>query len=181
MTTNRPFMVFSGTKSRYLAEQITEELGCKLGNMIITHFADGEFAVSYEESVRGKDVFLVQSTFPNSDNLMELLLMIDAAKRASAHSIIAVMPYVGWVQQNQYADQGNAIEANLFLFHVIPPQTARVAACMIFSCDASAMSISAVFLPSHITMMRSLMRRISVISEEIMMMDLPCATSSFIS
>ena len=92
MSTNRPFMVFSGTKSRYLAEQICEELGCKLGNMIITHFADGEFAVSYEESVRGKDVFLVQSTFPNSDNLMELLLMIDAAKRASAHSIIAVMP-----------------------------------------------------------------------------------------
>ena len=95
MNTNRPFMVFSGTKSRYLAEQISEELGCELGNMIITHFADGEFAISYEESVRGKDVFLVQSTFPNSDNLMELLLMIDAAKRASAHSIIAVMPYFG--------------------------------------------------------------------------------------
>ena len=101
MSTNRPFMVFSGTKSRYLAEQISEELGCKLGNMIITHFADGEFAVSYEESVRGKDVFLVQSTFPNSDNLMELLLMIDAAKRASAHSIIAVMPYFGWARQDR--------------------------------------------------------------------------------
>ena len=94
-------MVFSGTKSKYLAEQICEELGCKLGNMIITHFADGEFAVSYEESVRGKDVFLVQSTFPNSDNLMELLLMIDAAKRASAHSIIAVMPYFGWARQDR--------------------------------------------------------------------------------
>ena len=101
MSTNRPFMVFSGTKSRYLAEQICEELGCTLGNMIITHFADGEFAVSYEESVRGKDVFLVQSTFPNSDNLMELLLMIDAAKRASAHSIIAVMPYFGWARQDR--------------------------------------------------------------------------------
>lgn len=60
--------------------------------MIINHFADGEFAVSYEESIRGKYVFLVQSTFPNSDNLMELLLMIDAAKRASAKSIIAVVP-----------------------------------------------------------------------------------------
>ena len=101
MSTNRPFMVFSGTKSRYLAEQICDELGCKLGNMIITHFADGEFAVSYEESVRGADVFLVQSTFPNSDNLMELLLMIDAAKRASAHSIIAVMPYFGWARQDR--------------------------------------------------------------------------------
>ena len=101
MSTNRPFMVFSGTKSRYLAEQICDELGCKLGNMIITHFADGEFAVSYEESVRGADVFLVQSTFPNADNLMELLLMIDAAKRASAHSIIAVMPYFGWARQDR--------------------------------------------------------------------------------
>ena len=60
--------------------------------MNITHFADGEFAVSYEESIRGQHVFLVQSTFPNSDNLMELLLMIDAAKRASAKSIIAVLP-----------------------------------------------------------------------------------------
>ena len=101
MNTNRPFMVFSGTKSRYLAEQICDELGCKLGNMIITHFADGEFAVSYEESVRGADVFLVQSTFPNSDNLMELLLMIDAAKRASAYKVVAVIPYFGWARQDR--------------------------------------------------------------------------------
>lgn len=69
--------------------------------MIITHFADGEFAVSFEESIRGHDVFLVQSTFPNSDNLMELLLMIDAAKRASARSIIAVIPYFGWARQDR--------------------------------------------------------------------------------
>lgn len=62
--------------------------------MNITHFADGEFAVSYEESIRGAHVFLVQSTFPNSDNLMELLLMIDAAKRASAKSVVAVIPYL---------------------------------------------------------------------------------------
>ena len=69
--------------------------------MNITHFADGEFAVSYEESIRGRHVFLVQSTFPNSDNLMELLLMIDAAKRASAKSIIAVIPYFGWARQDR--------------------------------------------------------------------------------
>lgn len=69
--------------------------------MNIQHFADGEFSVSYEESIRGKDVFLVQSTFPNADNLMELLLMIDAAKRASAHSIIAVIPYFGWARQDR--------------------------------------------------------------------------------
>ena len=61
--------------------------------MNIEHFSDGEFSVSYEESIRGKDVFLVQSTFPNADNLMELLLMMDAAKRASAHSVIAVIPF----------------------------------------------------------------------------------------
>ncbi len=96
-----PFMVFSGTNSRYLAEKICISLGCELGNMNITHFADGEFAVSYEESIRGSHVFLVQSTFPNSDNLMELLLMIDAAKRASAKSIIAVIPYFGWARQDR--------------------------------------------------------------------------------
>ncbi len=94
-------MVFSGTNSRYLAEKICQHLGCPLGNMNITHFADGEFSVSYEESIRGRDVFLVQSTFPNSDNLMELLLMIDAAKRASAKSIIAVTPYFGWARQDR--------------------------------------------------------------------------------
>lgn len=64
-------------------------------------FSDGEFSVSYEESIRGRDVFLVQSTFPNSDNLMELLLMIDAAKRASARQIIAVIPYFGWARQDR--------------------------------------------------------------------------------
>lgn len=94
-------MVFSGTKSKYLAEKICASLGCPLGKLVITHFADGEFSVSYEESIRGRDVFLVQSTFPNSDNLMELLLMIDAAKRASAHSIIAVIPYFGWARQDR--------------------------------------------------------------------------------
>ncbi len=101
MSKKEPFMVFSGTKSRYLAEKICASLGCELGMMNIEHFADGEFAVSYEESIRGHDVFLVQSTFPNSDNLMELLLMIDAAKRASARSVIAVIPYFGWARQDR--------------------------------------------------------------------------------
>jgi ribose-phosphate pyrophosphokinase len=101
MSEKKPFMVFSGTNSRYLAEKICQHLDCPLGNMNITHFADGEFSVSYEESIRGRDVFLVQSTFPNSDNLMELLLMIDAAKRASAKSIIAVTPYFGWARQDR--------------------------------------------------------------------------------
>ena len=98
---NNNFLVFSGTATRYLSEKICQSLGCPLGNLIITKFSDGEFAVSYEESIRGKDVFLVQSTFPNSDNLMELLLMMDAAKRASARSINAVVPYFGWARQDR--------------------------------------------------------------------------------
>ena len=101
MNPSVPFKVFSGTNTRYLAEKICDSLGCKLGNMIIEHFADGEFAVSYEESIRGSYVYLVQSTFPSSDNLMELLLMIDAAKRASAYKIIAVIPYFGWARQDR--------------------------------------------------------------------------------
>ena len=96
-----PYKVFSGTKSRYFAEKVCESLGCPLGNMIVEHFADGEFSVSYEESIRGRQVFLIQSTYPSSDNLMELLLMIDAAKRASAKSIVAVIPYFGWARQDR--------------------------------------------------------------------------------
>ena len=95
------FMVFSGTATRYLAEKICASLKCKLGNLLITKFSDGEFAVSYEQSIRGRHVFLVQSTFPTSDNFMELLLMIDAAKRASAKSITAVIPYFGWARQDR--------------------------------------------------------------------------------
>ena len=101
MSEKLPYMVFSGTKSKYLSEKICSSLGCQLGKLQITTFADGEFAVSYEESIRGRDVFLVQSTFPNSDNLMELLLMIDAAKRASARNIVAVIPYFGWARQDR--------------------------------------------------------------------------------
>ena len=101
MSAQTPFLVFSGTNSRYLAEKICKSLNCPLGQMNIQHFADGEFSVSYEETIRGRDVFLVQSTVPNSDNLMELLLMVDAAKRASAHSIIAVIPDFGWARQDR--------------------------------------------------------------------------------
>jgi ribose-phosphate pyrophosphokinase len=101
MTDTNSFMVFSGTATKYLAERICQSLGCPLGKLIMTKFSDGEFAVSYEQSIRGRDIFLVQSTFPNSDNLMELLLMIDAAKRASAKSINAVIPYFGWARQDR--------------------------------------------------------------------------------
>ncbi len=99
--THPSFKVFSGTASRYLAEKICDKLGCELGKCTCQHFSDGEFAVWYDESIRGEYVYLVQSTFPNTDNLMELLLMIDAAKRASAYKIIAVMPYFGWARQDR--------------------------------------------------------------------------------
>jgi ribose-phosphate pyrophosphokinase len=110
---NNSFMIFSGTKSKYLAEKICANLNCPLGNLVITHFADGEFEVCYEESIRGRDVFLVQSTFPNADNLMELLLMIDAAKRASARSICAVIPYFGWARQDRKSKPRVSIGAKL--------------------------------------------------------------------
>ncbi len=97
----RPFKIFSGTNSRYFAEKVCRSLDCPLGNMNIESFADGEFSVSYEESIRGRQVFLIQSTFPSSDNLMELLLMVDAAKRASAKTIVAVVPYFGWARQDR--------------------------------------------------------------------------------
>ena len=108
-----PFKIFAGTKSHYLAEQIFKDLGVELGKMNIQHFADGEFEVSFEESIRGCEVFLVQSTFPNTDNLMELLLMIDAAKRASAKSIIAVVPYFGWARQDRKDKPRVSIAAKL--------------------------------------------------------------------
>lgn len=108
-----PFKVFAGTKSRYMAEEICKELGVELGKMNIQHFADGEFEVSFEESVRGCEVYLVQSTFPNSDNLMELLLMIDASKRASAKSTIAVIPYFGWARQDRKDKPRVSIAAKL--------------------------------------------------------------------
>lgn len=108
-----PYKIFSGTNSRYMAEEICKDLGVKLGEMNIQRFADGEFEVSFEESIRGCEVYLVQSTFPNSDNLMELLLMIDAAKRASAKSIAAVMPYFGWARQDRKDKPRVSIAAKL--------------------------------------------------------------------
>ena len=113
MSTTNSYMVFSGTATRYLAEKICQSLGCPLGQLQITKFSDGEFAVSYEESIRGRDIFLVQSTFPNSDNLMELLLMIDAAKRASARTINAVIPYFGRARRDRMDNPRVSIGATL--------------------------------------------------------------------
>lgn len=84
-----------------MAEKIAKGFGMELGNVIVTEFSDGEFQPSFEETVRGQDVFLVQSTMPPVDNLFELLLMVDAAKRASAKSIVAVIPYFGFARQDR--------------------------------------------------------------------------------
>lgn len=101
METSGSFKVFAGSKGTHVAERICQHLGCKLGQLTISHFSDGEFAVSFDESVRGLSVYLVQSTIPTTDNLMELLLMIDAARRASAYKVIAVIPYYGWARQDR--------------------------------------------------------------------------------
>ena len=110
---NSNFKVFSGTKTRYLAEKICDNLGCQLGDVSITYFSDGEFEVCYEESIRGCDVFLVHSTFPRTDNLMELLLMVDAAIRASARTVNAVVPYYGWARQDRKSKPRVSIGAKL--------------------------------------------------------------------
>jgi ribose-phosphate pyrophosphokinase len=93
--------IFSGTASRSLAEKVAGYYGKPLGDISISSFSDGEISVSYNESVRGYDLFLVQSTYPSSDNMMELLLMIDAARRASAAHVTVVIPYFGYARQDR--------------------------------------------------------------------------------
>ncbi len=93
--------LFTGNESRYLSEKIAENAGIKLGRSSCPRFADGEFEPCYEETIRGSFTFIIQSTFAPADNLLELLLMVDAAKRASAYKIIAVIPYFGYARQDR--------------------------------------------------------------------------------
>lgn len=93
--------IFSGRASRYLAEKIAESYGKKLGDVILTEFSDGEFQPSFEENIRGREIFIVQSTFAPADNLFELLMLVDAARRASAKNIVAVIPYFGFARQDR--------------------------------------------------------------------------------
>lgn len=93
--------LFACSQSMELAKDIAKAYGDELGNVITSTYSDGEFQPSFEESVRGARVFIIGSTFPNSDHLMEMLLMLDAAKRASARHITAVMPYFGWARQDR--------------------------------------------------------------------------------
>ena len=93
--------LFSCRSSKHLAQMIADKLGIELGKSSVTKFSDGEFQPCFDESVRGCMVFIVQSTNPPADNLFELLLMIDAAKRASAYKVIAVIPYYGFARQDR--------------------------------------------------------------------------------
>lgn len=93
--------IFSGSATRYLAEKIALASGEQLGQIALNKFSDGEIQPSFEETVRGELVFIIQSTFPPAENLLELLLMVDAAKRASAKRIVAVMPYFGMARQDR--------------------------------------------------------------------------------
>jgi len=96
-----PMKIFTCRSSRQLAEKIAGELGVEVGKSSVTNFSDGEFQPCFDESVRGDMVFIVQSTNPPADNLFELLLMIDAAKRASAYKVISIIPYFGFARQDR--------------------------------------------------------------------------------
>ena len=102
MTTQEPLVkIFSCTQSVDLSQKIAKQFGIELGNVNFSHYSDGEFQPSFEESVRGARLFIIGSTQPSSENLMELLLMVDAAKRSSARHITAVVPYFGWARQDR--------------------------------------------------------------------------------
>ena len=114
-----PLAIFSGTSNPALARAIAEEYGNNLGNITIKKFSDGEIYVKYEQSIRGEDIFLVQPTPPSGDNIIELLLMLDAAKRASVKRVTAVIPYFGYARQDR-KDQprvsiGSKLMANLLV------------------------------------------------------------------
>ena len=98
---NHPLKIFTGRATRYLTEKICDSLDVDLGLSSCPVFADGEFEPCYEETIRGSHVFIVQSTIPPAENILELLLMIDAAKRASAYKVIAVIPYFGYGRQDR--------------------------------------------------------------------------------
>jgi ribose-phosphate pyrophosphokinase len=118
--------IFSCRASYYLAHKIAECYGTDLGKVTVSQFSDGEFQPSFEETVRGSDVFIIQSTFPPADNLLEMLLMIDAAKRASAKEIIAVLPYFGYARQDRKDKTRVAIGAKLVANLLISAGVTRI-------------------------------------------------------
>ena len=118
--------LFSGRASLDLASRIAEHFGLPLGDVNVTVFSDGEFQPSFEETVRGQDVFIIQSTMPPTENIFELLLLIDAARRASARKIIAVIPYFGFARQDRKDKPRVAIGAKLIANMLIAAGVDRV-------------------------------------------------------
>jgi ribose-phosphate pyrophosphokinase len=137
---NSEIKFFSGTATNDLAEKIAAAYGSKLGSVTCTRFSDGELSVSYNESVRGANVFLIQSTIPPSDNLMELLLMIDAAKRASVAYVTVVIPYYGYARQDRKDKPRVAIAAKL-----VADMLNAAGADRVMTCDLHAGQIQGFF------------------------------------
>ena len=147
--------IFACRASRSFAEKVASKLGLKVGSTDILTFSDGEFSPCYNESVRGATVFIIQSTVPPTENLFELLLMIDAAKRASAHKVIAVMPYFGWARQDRKDKPRVSIGAKLVANMLEAAGCDRVMTCDLhadqiqgfFDFPVDHIYASAVFLP----------------------------------
>jgi len=126
MSRSNPISIFAGRSNQSLARSISEDYGQELGLVEIRNFSDGEIYVHFEESIRGSEVFLIQSTHPNADNWFELLLMIDAAKRASADTITAVIPYFGYARQERKDQPRVSIAAKLLANMLETAGVARV-------------------------------------------------------
>ena len=147
--------IFTCKASKEFATKVAKALKIEVGDSDVLTFSDGEFQPSYNESVRGATVFIVQSTFPPTDNLFELLLMIDAAKRASAHKVIAVMPYFGWARQDRKDKPRVSIGAKLVANMLHAAGCDRVMTCDLhadqiqgfFDFPVDHIYASAVFLP----------------------------------
>ncbi|MBR4977701.1 MAG: ribose-phosphate pyrophosphokinase [Bacteroidales bacterium] len=147
--------IFACKASKEFALKVAKALNLELGDSDVITFSDGEFQPSYNESVRGATVFVIQSTFPPTDNLFELLLMIDAAKRASAHKVIAVMPYFGWARQDRKDKPRVSIGAKLVANMLNAAGCDRVMTCDLhadqiqgfFDFPVDHIYASAVFLP----------------------------------
>lgn len=151
----RQVKIFSGTSSKYLAEQIADCYGSPLGDVKVARFSDGEFSPSFDESVRGCDVFIIQSTFSPTDNLFELLLLIDAAKRASAHYITAVIPYFGYARSDRKDKPRVAIASKMVANLLVAAGVTRVMTMDLhapqiqgfFDIPVDHMDASAIFVP----------------------------------
>ena len=139
-TMNPTVKIFSGSDSKYFAEKVASAYGLPLGDLEVQRFSDGEISVFFNESVRGCEVFLIQSTFPPADNLMELMLMVDAAKRASAHKVIVVMPYYGYARQDRKDKPRVSIGAK-----VMANAIQSVGADRLMTCDLHAGQIQGFF------------------------------------